>query len=215
MKSVGGYITLVAVLVLAGGVAWFAAQSEERLAAAEYSLVTLRYDRAAAELEAATRPGLLDPIVRRLSPASAEDSAAASYWLGDDEALKSSEDPAVKLLNANAEFRALHRDGAPWQTAVGRLDAIAKLYADVIRQQPDNEDAAYNYELVLRLRTTLAKSRQDLEPGDPPGVTVHGVPGAPPPEAEGSEFKIRVPLRPEERQDNEGAGGGPPKVRRG
>ena len=45
MKSVGGYVTLVVLLVVAGAVAWFAGKSEERLAAAEYSLVTLRYDR--------------------------------------------------------------------------------------------------------------------------------------------------------------------------
>ena len=35
MKSVGGYITLVILLVVAGGVSWFAGKSEERLAAAE------------------------------------------------------------------------------------------------------------------------------------------------------------------------------------
>src|SRR5262245_5069508 len=155
MKSVGGYITLVVALLVAGGIAWFAAKSEERLAAAEYSLVTLRYDRADAALQEATRPGLLDPVVRRLSPVTGDEAAAAAYWTGDDERLNDSDDPASKLLAANAEYRALRRAGAPWQAAVGRLDAIAKRYADVIRLQPENEDAAYNYEFVLRLRSTL------------------------------------------------------------
>ena len=164
MKSVGGYITLVVLLVAAGGIAWFAGKSEERLAAAEYSLTTLRYDRAATELQDAMRPGLLDPVVRRLSPVAGDEVAAAHYWTGDYEALTSSDDPAVKLLAANADYRALRRAGGPWQTAVGRLDAIAKRYADVIRLQPDNEDAAYNYEFVLRLRAAVAGSKQALVP---------------------------------------------------
>jgi hypothetical protein len=216
MRSAGGYITLVVLLVVAGGIAWFAGKSEERLAAAEYSLVTLRYDRAATELQAATGPGLLDPIVRRLSPVRGDESASAAYWTGDDQGLSASDDPAVKLLAANADYRALRRAGAPWQAAVGRLDAIAKRYADVIRLQPENEDAAYNYEFVLRLRATLASSRQGLVPSEPsPGVTVHGVPGAPPEESDAKKFKMIVPMLPDERQEAEEAGRAAKKIRKG
>ena len=217
MKSVGGYITLVVLLVVAGGISWFASKSEGRLAAAEYSLVTLRYDRAATELKEATSPGLLDPVVRRLSPVAGDESAAAQYWTGDDEALNTSDDPAVKLLAANAEYRALRRSGGPWQAAVGRLDAIAKRYADVIRLQPDNEDAAYNYEFVLRLRSTVASARQPLAPLDPAGsgITVHGVPGAPPEESDAKKFKMIVPMLPDERQEAEEAGRAARKIRKG
>src|SRR5262245_36531448 len=216
MKSVGAYVTLVIVLVVAGGIAWFASKSEERLAAAEYSLVTLRYDRAATELQDATRPGLLDPLVRRLSPVASDESATAQYWTGDDEALSSSDDPAVKLLAANAEYRALRRNGAPWQAAVGRLDAIAKKYADVIRLQPENEDAAFNYEFVLRLRSTLAGSRQALVPAEPAaGLTVHGTAGAPPEETDAKKFKMIVPMLPDERQEAEEAGRAARKIRKG
>jgi hypothetical protein len=216
MKSVGGYITLVVALVVAGAIAWFAGKSEERLAAAEYSLVTLRYDRADSELQDATRPGLLDPVVRRLSRVSGDESAVAAYWTGDDERLNNSDDPAVKLLAANAEYRALRRAGATWQAAVGRLDAIAKRYADVIRLQPDNEDAAYNYEFVLRLRSTIASSRQGLVATEPaPGLTVHGVPGAPPEETDAKKFKMIVPMLPDERQEAEEAGRAARKIRKG
>ena len=217
MKSVGGYITLVILLAAAGGVAWFAGKSEERLAAAEYSLVTLRYDRAATELQEATSPGLLDPLVRRLSPIPGDEAASAQYWTGDDESLAASDDPAVKLLAANAEYRALRRAGASWQAAVGRLDAIAKRYADVIRLQPDNEDAAYNYEFVLRLRATLVASKQALVPSDPAatGLTVHGVPGAPPEESDAKKFKMIVPMLPDERQEAEEAGRAARKIRKG
>ena len=216
MKSVGGYVTLVVLLVVAGAVAWFAGKSEERLAAAEYSLVTLRYDRADAELQEATRPGLLDPVVRRLSPIRGDETATSAYWTGDDQRLSDSDDPAAKLLAANAEYRALRRAGATFQAAVGRLDAIAKRYADVIRLQPDNEDAAYNYEFVLRLRSTLASSKQGLVPTEPaPGVTVHGVPGAPPAESDAKKFKMIVPMLPDERQEAEEAGRAARKIRKG
>jgi hypothetical protein len=67
MKSVAGYVVILLILLAAGGLLWFAGRSEERLAAAEYSLVTLRYERAAAELDAATRAGILDPLIRRIS----------------------------------------------------------------------------------------------------------------------------------------------------
>jgi hypothetical protein len=167
-------------------------------------------------LQDATRPGLLDPVVRRLSRVSGDESAVAAYWTGDDERLNNSDDPAVKLLAANAEYRALRRAGATWQAAVGRLDAIAKRYADVIRLQPDNEDAAYNYEFVLRLRSTIANSRQGLVATEPaPGLTVHGVPGAPPEETDAKKFKMIVPMLPDERQEAEEAGRAARKIRKG
>jgi hypothetical protein len=146
-----------------------------------------------------------------------DESATAQYWIGDDEALTASDDPAVKLLAANAEYRALRRAGGPWQAAVGRLDAIAKRYAEVIRLQPDNEDAAYNYEFVLRLRSTLATSKQALVPTDPAssGVTVHGIPGAPPEETDAKKFKMIVPMLPDERQEAEEAGRAAKKIRKG
>src|SRR5262245_24776517 len=111
MRSFTAYIVLVLVLVAAGGIAWFAGKSEERLATAEYSLVTLRYDRAAEELQEAAAGGLLDPVLRRISPMAADETAAAHYWTGDYEGLAASEHPSVKLLAANAEYRALRRTG--------------------------------------------------------------------------------------------------------
>ena len=156
----------------------------------------------------------LEPVRAEIA---GDEVAGAQYWTGDDESLNSSDDPAVKLLAANAEYRALRRAGAPWQAAVTRLDTIAKRYADVIRLQPENEDAAYNYEFVLRLRATIANSKQALVPSDPDGtgVTVHGVPGAPPEETDAKKFKMIVPMLPDERQEAEEAGRAARKIRKG
>ncbi|MCQ4052084.1 hypothetical protein FK514_30325, partial [Klebsiella pneumoniae] len=83
-------IVIVVLLVAAGVVLWFAGESESRLAAAEYALVTLRYETAAEELDAARGSGVLDPLVSRLG-GSPTDSAIARYWSGDYEALSESE----------------------------------------------------------------------------------------------------------------------------
>lgn len=217
MKSVAAYLVTVIVLVAVGGLLWTASKREARLAAAEYRLVTLRYETAADELAAATAPSILDPVLRRISPAADGERAAASYWLGDLEPLTTSEDPAERLLATNADYRALRLSGGPWQGVVTRLDAIAKRYADILRAAPTNEDAAYNYEFIIRLRGSIVGAKQPL-PGGPysfEGVTPHGIGGAPPEDSDAKKFKMIVPMLPDERQEAEEAGRAARKVRKG
>lgn len=216
MKSAASLIVIVVILLIAGTILWFAGKGEERLAAAEYSLVTLRYQRAAEDLDAARGTGILDPLIRRISPAGAN-SAAARYWDGEYETLADSDDPTLKLLAANAEYRMLRSTGGTYQAFVARLDSISKRYADIVRTEPDNEDAAYNYEFVLRLRAAANAARQTIPGLDPAagGITVHGVPGAPPKDSDAKKFKMIVPMLPDERQEAEEAGRAGRKVRKG
>lgn len=216
MKSVASLVIIVVLLTGVGAVLWFASQAEARLAAAEYALVTLRYERAAEELDAARGTGVLDPIVSRLG-ADATDSALARYWSGDYEALAEAEQESLKLLAANAEYRLLRSTGGTYQSFVARLDAIAKRYADILRTQPGNEDAAYNYEFVLRLRRAAMQAKQNIPGLDPAarGITVHGLPGAPPKDSDAKKFKMIVPMMPDERQEAEEAGRSGRKVRKG
>src|SRR5215207_1807340 len=86
MRSVASLVIAVVVMVGVGAVLWFAGKGEERLAAAEYAFVTLRYERAATELDAARGRGVLEPLVRRISPGGTN-SAAARYWAGEYEAI--------------------------------------------------------------------------------------------------------------------------------
>jgi hypothetical protein len=216
MKSVASLFLTVVLLVVAGLMLWFASQSEERLAAAEYALVTLRYERAADELDAARGSGVLEPLITRLG-GTATASAIARYWSGDYEALSESDQESLKLLATNAEYRMLRSTGGTYQSFVARLDAIAKQYADVLRTQPDNEDAAYNYEFVLRLRRAAMQAKQNIPGLDPAagGITVHGVPGAPPKDSDAKKFKMIVPMMPDERQEAEEAGRAGRKIRKG
>jgi hypothetical protein len=217
MKSAAAYLVTVIVLLAVGGILWTASKREERLAAAEYRLTTLRYETAASELTAARSPTVLDPILRRLSPPADAERAAASYWLGDVDALASADDPSLKLLATNAEYRALRLAGGPWQAVVAKLDSMAKRYADILRTDPANEDAAYNYEFIVRLRGSVVGAKQPLPGGDYSfgGVTPHGVAGAPPEESDAKKFKMIVPMLPDERQEAEEAGRAARKVRKG
>jgi hypothetical protein len=216
MKSVTSLIVIVALLVAGGTLLWFASQAETRLAAAEYALVTLRYERAAEDLATAGGTGVLDPLIRRLGVAGT-DSAIASYWSGDYDALSESEQESLKLLAANADYRLLRSTGGTYQSFVARLDAIAKRYAEVLRTEPGNEDAAYNYEFVLRLRRVVMQAKQNIPGLDPAagGITVHGVPGAPPKDSDAKKFKMIVPMMPDERQEAEEAGRAGRKIRKG
>jgi hypothetical protein len=215
MKSVTASLLLIVILVGTGGLLWLAGRSEQRLAAAEYSLVTLRYETAARELDAAAGSPLIEPLIRVVGVDLSDQGPNARYWLGDYEALAQSEDPALKLLAANAEYRALRASGGPYQVAVGRLDTIAKRYADVLRLQPGNEDAAFNYEFVVRLRSALVLAKKPLPAVGDLGITVHGLPGAPPEESEAKKFKMIVPMLPDERQEAEEAGRAGRKIRKG
>ena len=215
MKSVASLVIIVLVLAAAGAVLWLASESESRVAAAEYALVTLRYERAAEELDAARGRGVLDPLIQRVSSAPTE-SAMARYWSGDYSALAESEDPRFKLLATNAEYRVLRSSGGTYQAFTARLDSLAKRYADILRTEPDNEDAAYNYEFIIRLRRAALLAKQTV-PGVEPsgGVTVHGVAGAPPQDSDAKKFKMIVPMLPDERQEAEEAGRAGRKIRKG
>jgi len=216
MKSFSALLLFAVALAAVGGLLWLAGKSEERRASAEYSLITLRYERAATELEAAKGPPLLEPLLARLGSGNDNSVATAHYWSGDFEPVAATEDPDLQLLAANAEYRALRTTGAPWQVAVGKLDAIAKRYADILRTDPGNEDAAYNFEFVLRLRTLLTRARQNLPSTTPAAtLTVHGFAGAPPQESDMKKFKMIVPMMPDERQEAEEAGRSGQKIRKG
>jgi hypothetical protein len=125
------------------------------------------------------------------------------------------------MLVANATYRQV-TGALTDETPVERLDRIARLYLDVLEQDPNRIDAAYNYEFVLRrknglLRDRAARRRSGAAPGAAPqdGTALHGTPGATPPRADVDDFKIIVPQRPDERRQQPDAGAGAGKVRKG
>lgn len=183
----------IAVLLIIGGIALITRSGQqERLADAQRALLTLRYDLAAS-----------DERVRPL----------ADYWRGHYQAVPADADP---LLAANAAYRAALAPGGPAPAVIARLDGVIKQYAEVVRNDPANEEAAYNYEFAIRYRAAVAARAAALPPvAEDTGATPHGLIGGPPAGRDQRQFKMMVPMRPDERQEAEEAGRAGRRVRKG
>jgi hypothetical protein len=115
-------------------------------------------------------------------------------------------DATILLATANAASREAQRDPAIGPAAVQRLDGVLQAYASALKASPSNSDAAYNYEYVARIRDAVARSPQGriakspaangpVMGGDlPAGSTIHGGPGAPPPDAKMEELQTIMPM---------------------
>ena len=192
MKATITQIVIGVLLLIGGAILLARSERDERLAEAQRALLTLRYDQATAEER--TRP-------------------AAEYWRRNYAALPGDADP---LLAANAAYRAAMSPGGSARDVVGRLDGVVKQYADVLRNDPGNENAAYNYEFVVRYRAALAARGVPVPPAaDETTATPHGLAGAPAAGGNMKEFKMMIPMRPDERQEAEEAGRAGRRVRKG
>ncbi len=208
---------IIAILLLAAGaILWRSSERERRLAAAERDLVMLRYaDAAAAAGQPGGRIAGLMPGAGVTTAARKTLEATAGYWQGNYDA--AAENPEAKLLAANAAYRKMRLAGGSWQAVVGRMDTLVKQYAEILREDPSNAEASFNYEYIVRLRQVIAARKQPVAPvdGADSGLTIHGFAGAPPEAADMKKFKMIVPMRPDERLEAEKAGKGTTKVRKG
>lgn len=207
---------IAVLLVAAGAVLWRSSEMERRLAAAERDLAMLRYEEAAT---AAKQPGgrlaSLMPGASRTVADAREVETTAAYWQGHYDAVAENAD--ARLLAANAAYRNMRKTGGSWQSVVGKMDALIKQYAEILRDDPSNTEAAFNYEYIVRLRQVIAARKSPVAPFDAmdQGLTIHGFAGAPPEDSDMKKFKMIVPMRPDERLEAEKAGKGTTKVKKG
>lgn len=116
----------------------------------------------------------------------AEDSAALEASAGSE---------ADKwFATASTAFRAAQRLSGDRAVVVDRLDKVMEAYAEALRADAGNADASYNYEYIARYRDAVARGSGPVPPtlgpkdGEagfsdlPLGLTIHGRPGASPPE---------------------------------
>jgi hypothetical protein len=232
MKSVIGSLVVALFLAAAGGICWMLGGAERRVAQAHESLATMRYANVAdtgGDLEKSLRVAARVPRLGSAMISSAhEDRSTAAYWLKQYDALLPQHDSsgavverdAEALLTAsNAAYRSLDLHTSDRQALVRSLDAIIKSYAEVLKTGAGSEDAAYNYEFLVRQRDSIARTRGLV--GAPTAATtdatasIHGHQGAPPRSADTSSFKIIIPKRSEERDEELKAGTGDVKRRKG
>jgi hypothetical protein len=136
-------------------------------------------------------------------------------------------DPEVMFVATNIAFRAATRQTTDRPRTVERLDTVIQAYGEVLRAAPANVDAAYNYEYAVRMRDIIARGKNTSAKGRkpiddelggsvdlPPGPTIHGRPGGPPPEIPGDQFRTIAPMPYEEREESD-PGRGPSPQRKG
>jgi hypothetical protein len=202
---------------------WSEAQLATRMGDATQHIATLRYADVDRALDAGT-------------------TATVSYWLGQysgvtQDTNNAAADAHVLRTVANAAFRESERDPLTGSAAVQRLDGVLQAYASALKASPRDVDAAYNYEYVSRLRDQVARAPQGkpLKPartsaagadalakaatamaGDlPMGPTIHGRPGAPPPDAKMEDLQMLAPMEYGDREAQPEATPGGKRERKG
>jgi len=244
MKSTFTPLIVALLLLAAGGVCWTLGEAQDRIARAKAEVATLEFGAVATgnndgqdgtELEQSLGYAGRVPVIGTEMAIDAKDArVTAAYWLGryDGLALERDaggapveHDPEVLLLAANASYRASHIETVDRQAALERLETIIRNYADVLKGSTAGpaehvlSDAAFNYEFAVRTRDVLERAKTNSPPapaaGAEPPPSIHGRPGGPPKNADASKFKIVVPKRSDERDNNPEGGQGQEKVRKG
>jgi hypothetical protein len=217
-----------AVLAVVGVVCLRVATVERLIADAQQDLATLNYDRAQQSLTQAEESigiarwvpgfgaGALDEVRAR--------HAALQYWQRKyTDLLPEGADPVTaieegnldrKLVVANAVYRQGQSRYKDRESTKQALEESASAYFAVLKNSEWREDAAYNYEYVIRLRDEQAKGKQPPEGGDAAKGDL-GQGGQPSEATSQKGFQIYIPLESQERPLGGDAGKAPPKDRKG
>ena len=243
MKGALGQLTVALLLVAAGAGLWRVAAYERDAADAYAQMGMLRFARVVSRSsEPEVRLAVIDSVPWLSEQVYGDRRwrrTLAQYWLGqyseiadssEAEAPNAHPSPELLLLRANAAFRDLQRTTADRATKLKNAEAVIQRYAQVLKST-DLEDAAYNYEYVVRVRNALAKPSPAREQAAllatlsqkagtaakdlPQGRTIHGQPGEYPVGTGTSPFNTIIPMETEERDTEIEAGVTGRKQRKG
>lgn len=242
MKTVITRMLIAAVLAIVAWLSWSESTLAARVADAKQDIATFDHGRLDALTPQAALSDYLPGDRRHLADDIRVAKATVAYWLGRYGAVAadtadSEADAEILLTAANAAYREAQRDPAVGPAAVQRLDGVLQAYASALKASSRNvealgsgalaKEAAYNYEYVARIRDQVARSAQvriarspaaagPVMGGDlPAGPTIHGGPGAPPPDAKMEELQTIAPMEYGDREAQPEATPGGKRVRKG
>jgi hypothetical protein len=206
MTTIVGRVFAAALLAVAAVWCWNESARAEAIADAWRDVAALDAEVAALPAPSAVA-GWLPAALRADDPGSRL-TATHDYWQRRFADLVRTRgggpDPDVMFTAANAAYRLARHDGGIGAEAAVRLDPVLEAYDAVLKAAPGHADAAWNFEFVARARDVIARTRPAARgrpaaatPGvaDPsPALSVHGLPGAPPPEVKAEEFETIAPM---------------------
>jgi hypothetical protein len=228
MKGTIVWGVAAALLAVVGVVCMRVATVERLMADAQQDLATLNYERAQQSLdEAGNSVGIARWVP--IFGSSIEDEvrarhAALQYWQRKyDALLPEGADPVaaieegnldLKLVVANAVYRQGQQRYKDREATKQALEESASAYFAVLKNSAWREDAAYNYEYIIRLRDEQAKGKQPPDGGDASKGDM-GQGGQPSEATSQKGFKIYIPLESQEKPLGGDAGKAPAKDRKG
>lgn len=216
MKGTLGYFVSALALFLLGAACWSAARLEQQVAAAEQAVAAFDYAAARPAFDLAERYYEYASHVPWIGSRDLHDiqvhKAELLYWQGDYASIIPQQADAIgalpqgntglQFIVANSMYRASRRTATDRKTLLHALDTGIAAHLAVLKNSTQNEDAAFNHEYLVRVRASLG-ARPMVPQGEEEGAEkrTHGQPGGEPLEADKSDFKIHIPLEPEEYQD--------------
>jgi len=220
VKGTASCLLGAAALFVLGLVCWRVADFEREIAAAQRDFATMSFADVEATFERAKSffrlgryvPGIGDGPLNDLLAREAE----LKYWQrrydaivpqGDDPLALVADNVELQFVTANAVYRRARAEASAADKADDRdatlraLDAGIRAYLVVLKNAPRHDDAAYNYEYLLEQRGALLAGSARAAGGGDEESTPHGQAGGAPREAETNDFKIQIPLEPQEFED--------------
>src|ERR1051325_7316669 len=175
MKGIVGYVLVALVLALAGAACLAAGYLNRDMAHAQQDVMALKYDEADKTFAASERyfeyasrlPGVGDAPLNDVRTRRAE----IKYWQGQFAAISSpqqeagttaSENIGLQMVAANAGYRAGRLQAKDKQATIQAVEAGMQSYLGVLKNAAHNEDAAYNYEYLARLKDELLEGKANF-----------------------------------------------------
>ena len=221
MKGISGLLVAAAALALLGVLFAAFGLLERDMAQAQARVTTMNYDGVEETLDTAERYYEYGSHLPWIGSGPVNDvrarKAALHYWQknyativpqqSDPIGAVASDNSALQLIVADAVYRNGQAQSKDKETTMQALDAGINAYLAVLKNTARQEDAAFNYEYLIRLRDEVDKGKRKPGPGELVLKGPDGAAGTPPTiDSTMSDFKIYIPLETQERQDQGVAG---------